>query len=91
MGVIWLKQGSTTGHVTKGGVKLTLYSSVPEEVLPLNLFHHHIARFLPGSSASSVNYQVKLHWSVQVYFFLVNCGEKATLFGRAIVHMVGKS
>ena len=47
------------GHVTKGGVKLPLLRCARGST-SLESFHLHIARFIPGSSASAVNYQAYL-------------------------------
>lgn len=48
-----------TGHLTKGGVRLPLLRCARGST-SLESFHLHLARFIPGTSASAVNYQAYL-------------------------------
>lgn len=48
-----------TGHVTKGGVRLPTLRCARGST-SLESFHLHLARFIPGSSASAVHYQAYL-------------------------------
>ena len=48
-----------TGHITKGGVKLPVLRCARGST-SLESFHLQLARFIPGSSASAVNYQAYL-------------------------------
>lgn len=48
-----------TGHVTKGGVRLPTLQCARGST-SLESFHLHLARFIPGSSASAVHYQAYL-------------------------------
>lgn len=48
-----------TGHLTKGGVRLPTLRCARGST-SLESFHLHIARFIPGTSASAVNYQAYL-------------------------------
>lgn len=48
-----------TGHVTKGGVKLPILRCARGST-SLESFHLHLARFIPGTSASAVNFQAYL-------------------------------
>ena len=50
---------TVTGHITKGGVKLPVLRCA-RGTTSLESFHLHLARFIPGSSASAVNYQAYL-------------------------------
>lgn len=48
-----------TGHLSKGGVQLPILRSA-QGTTSLESFHLHIARFIPGTSASDVHYQAYL-------------------------------
>ena len=48
-----------TGHLFKGGVKLPILRCARGST-SLESFHLHLARFIPGSSASAVNFQAYL-------------------------------
>lgn len=48
-----------TGHITKGGVRLPTLRCARGST-SLESFHLHIARFIPGTSASAVHYQAYL-------------------------------
>lgn len=50
---------TVTGHITKGGVKLPVLRCARGST-SLESFHLHLARFIPGSSTSAVNYQAYL-------------------------------
>lgn len=50
---------TVTGHVTKGGVRLPTLRCARGST-SLESFHLHIARFIPGTSASAVHYQAYL-------------------------------
>lgn len=50
---------TVTGQMTKGGVKLSTLRCARGST-SLESFHLHIARFIPGSSASAVHYQAYL-------------------------------
>ena len=50
---------TVTGHITKGGVKLPILRCARGST-SLESFHLHLARFIPGSSTSAVNYQAYL-------------------------------
>ena len=50
---------TVTGHITKGGVRLPVLRCA-RGTTSLESFHLHLARFIPGSSASAVNYQAYL-------------------------------
>lgn len=48
-----------TGHLLKGGVQLPILRSA-RGTISLESFHLHIARFIPGTSASDLHYQAYL-------------------------------
>ena len=48
-----------TGHLTKGGVRLPVLRCARGST-SLQSFHLHLARFIPGTSASAVHFQVYL-------------------------------
>ena len=48
-----------TGHILKGGIRLPLLRCARGST-SLESFHLHINRFIPGTSASAVNYQAYL-------------------------------
>ncbi|XP_053730493.1 uncharacterized protein LOC128764613 [Synchiropus splendidus] len=48
-----------TGEITKGGVKLPVYRCARGST-SLESFHLHLCRFIPGTSASDVHFQVYL-------------------------------
>ncbi len=48
-----------TGQITKGGVKLQTLRCARGST-SLESFHYHLARFIPGTSASAVHYQAYL-------------------------------
>ena len=50
---------TTTGHLVKGGVRLPVLRCARGST-SLESFHLHIARFIPGTSASAVNFQAYL-------------------------------
>lgn len=50
---------TTTGHLMKGGVRLPILRCARGST-SLESFHLHINRFIPGTSASAVNYQAYL-------------------------------
>ena len=50
---------TVTGHITKGGVRLPVLRCA-RGTTSLESFHLHIARFIPGTSASAVNFQAYL-------------------------------
>ena len=48
-----------TGHMTKGNIKLPIYRCARGST-SLESFHLHIARFIPGSTANDMTFQVYL-------------------------------
>lgn len=50
---------TVTGHLKKGGVTLPILRCARGST-SLESFHLHIARFIPGSSASAINFQAYL-------------------------------
>ena len=48
-----------TGHLTKGGVNLPVYRCA-RGTTSLESFHSHLVKFIPGTSASTVNFQAYL-------------------------------
>ncbi|KAK3720983.1 hypothetical protein QZH41_018540, partial [Actinostola sp. cb2023] len=50
---------TVTGHLSKGGQRLPIYRCARGST-SLESFHLHLARFIPGTSANSVNFQAFL-------------------------------
>lgn len=48
-----------TGYINKGGIKLPVFRCARGST-SLESFHLHLARFIPGTSASDVHYQAYL-------------------------------